>query len=76
MTRTRRARAMATNVHVLIERGTPMALGDTGLWPEKSAATLVFGGGSARVSLRVMTSELDRLGDLIEQAKTQTSMAE
>lgn len=55
-----------------------MGLGDNGPWPERSAATFVFGGGgaAARVSIRVMASELDRLADLVSQAQARTREGE
>jgi hypothetical protein len=41
------------NVSVTVHKGATMSLGDTGPWPEHSAATFVFGGdGAAACALR------------------------
>lgn len=63
------------NVQVTVHKGGSMGLGDSGPWPERSAATFVFGGGGAagRVSVRVVASELDRLAELVEMAQARTT---
>jgi hypothetical protein len=66
------------NVQVTVHKGGAMNLGDTGLWPERGAATFVFGGdgGAARVSVRVVASELDRLAALVDMAQARTAQEE
>ncbi|MFS8101938.1 hypothetical protein LFM09_32900 [Lentzea alba] len=55
-----------------------MGLGDNGPWPERSAATFVFGGGgaAARVAVRVVASELARLAELVAQAQARIDQGE
>jgi hypothetical protein len=64
------------NIQVVVHKGGPMALSDNGPWPERSAATFVFGGAGsgARVSVRVVASELSRLAGLVAQAQARTLM--
>jgi hypothetical protein len=59
------------NVSVTVHKGATMSLGDTRPWPERSAATFVFGGegAAARVSVRVVASELHRLAELVDMAQ-------
>ena len=62
------------NVH----QGGAMSLGDNGPWPERSAATFVFGGdgAAAQVSIRVLASELDRFAELVDMAQARTTQGE
>ena len=55
-----------------------MALGDNAPWPERSAATFVFGGGgaAARVSVRIVASELNRFAELVAQAQARITQDE
>ncbi len=66
------------NVQVTVHKGGAMSLGDNGPWPERSAATFVFGGdgAAARVSVRVVASELDRFAKLVEMAQARTTQGE
>lgn len=66
------------NVQVTVHPGCLMSLGDNGPWPERSAATFVFGGdgGAARVAVRVVASELDRLAELVDLAQARTTPGE
>jgi hypothetical protein len=66
------------NVQVTVHKGGAMGLGDAGPWPERSAATFVFGGdgAAARVSVRVVASELQRLAELVEMAQARTTQRE
>jgi len=78
MSRARTRGLTEINVQVTVHKGSVMSLGDAGPWPERSAATFVFGGGgaAARVSVRVVASELDRLAELVEQAQARTTERE
>jgi hypothetical protein len=66
------------NVSVTVHKGATMSLGDTGPWPEHSAATFVFGGdgAGARVSVRVVASELHRLAELVDMAQARITEPE
>jgi len=66
------------NVQVTVHKGGAMSLGDNGPWPERSAATFVFGGdgAAARVSVRVLASELDRFAELVDMAQARTTQGE
>ena len=78
MSRARTRGLTEINVQVTVHKGGAMALGDNAPWPERSAATFVFGGGgaAARVSLRVVASELDRLAQLVALAQARITQAE
>ncbi|MFD7655067.1 hypothetical protein ACFV4N_13910 [Actinosynnema sp. NPDC059797] len=78
MSRARTRGLTEIHVQVVVHKGGVMELGDNGPWPEQSAATFVFGGGAAgaRVSLRVVASELDRLAALVAKARERTLVRE
>jgi hypothetical protein len=62
------------NVQVTLTPNAPMALGDSGPWPEHRVATFVFGGGNAgRVAIRVEATDLPRLAALVGLAQARTS---
>jgi hypothetical protein len=66
------------NVQVTVHQGGAVSLGDNGPWPERSAATFVFGGdgAAARVSVRVVAAELDRFAELVEMAQERAAQGE
>jgi hypothetical protein len=62
------------NVQVTLTPNAPMALGDSGPWPDHRVATFVFGGGNAsRVAIRVGAADLPRLASLVALAQARTS---
>ncbi|MBV9011396.1 MAG: hypothetical protein JO272_04995 [Pseudonocardiales bacterium] len=64
------------NVQVTLTPNAPMALGDSGPWPDQRVATFVFGGGNtSRIALRVGAADLPRLASLVALAQVRTSEA-
>jgi hypothetical protein len=62
------------NVQVTLAPHAPMALGDSGPWPDHRVATFVFGGGSGvRVAIRVEAVDLPQLASLVALARARTS---
>ena len=62
------------NVQVTLTSNAPMALGDSGPWPDHRVATFVFGGGNAgRVAIRVEATDLPRLAALVGLAQVRTN---
>ena len=62
------------NVQVTLAPHAPMALGDSGPWPDHRVATFVFGGGNGvRVAIRVGAVDLPQLASLVALAQARTS---
>jgi hypothetical protein len=62
------------NVQVTLAPDAPMALGDSGPWPDHRVATFVFGGGNGvRVAIRVGAVDLPQLASLVALAQARTS---
>ncbi|MBV8541232.1 MAG: hypothetical protein ACRDRI_03345 [Pseudonocardiaceae bacterium] len=62
------------NVQVTLTPNAPMALGDSGPWPDHRVATFVFGSGNtSRVAIRVGTADLPRLASLVALAQARAS---
>ena len=62
------------NVQVTLAPNVPMALGDSGPWPDHRVATFVFGGGNGvRVAIRVGAADLPQLESLVALAQARMS---
>ena len=78
MARARTRGLTEINVQVTVNKDGVMALGDNAPWPGRSAATFVFGGSgaAARVSVRIVASELDRFAELVALAQARITQGE